>query len=53
MVFSVPSQDVLLPRPDEEAHEEEGAGILVGAQQAGDSCWRGENLFVNIFDKYF
>ena len=49
MVFSVPYQDVLLPRPDEEAHEEEGAGILVGAQQAGDSCWRGEKPFCECF----
>ena len=37
----LPSQDVLLSRPDEEAHEEEGAGGLIGAQQTGDSCWRG------------
>ena len=34
-------QDVLLSRPDEEAHEEEGAGGLIGAQQTRDSCWRG------------
>ena len=37
----MPSQDVLLPGSDEEAHEEEGAGGFAGTQQTGDSCWRG------------
>ena len=45
-IFCDISQDVLLPRPDEEAHEEEGAGSFVGAQQAGGSCWGGEILFL-------
>ena len=35
-------QDVLLQRPDEETHEEEGARGAFGAQQAGDPCRRGE-----------
>ena len=41
----LPPQDVLLSWPDEEAHEEKGAGGSAGAQQTGDSCWRGGSPF--------